>query len=210
MLTNPMLPKSCVAFVALILSSVTLFSRGQQDHSQVPTIIAVDAAHPGAAISPTLFGIFFEDINFGADGGLYPERIKNRSFEFDQPLAGWRAIMAVNPKGELDSTRGELDMRTEAPLNSSNPHYLRVRAYVPGYGLWNSGYRGIGVENGAEYRFSAYVRSGGPKSIRATITDGGNHEIGAGTLTGFDGRWKRYEVVIHATATVQRAQFNLF
>ncbi len=56
-------------------------------------MISVDAAHPGAAISPAMFGIFFEDINFGADGGLYPERIKNRSFEFDQPLKGWRAIL---------------------------------------------------------------------------------------------------------------------
>lgn len=75
--------------------------------------------------------------------------------------------------------------------------------------MWNSGYRGIGVESGAEYRFSAYVRTGDPKSVRATITDG-NHEIGSGTLTGFDGQWKRYETVIRANATVQHAQFNLY
>ena len=194
-----------VAVLALILIPVSAVIQGQQG----ATVISVDAAHPGASISPTMFGIFFEDINFGADGGLYPERIKNRSFEFDQPLAGWHAILPINAKGELDSTRGELGLRTDDPLNSSNPHYLRVRAYVPGYGLWNSGYRGIGVESGAEYRFSAYVRTGGPKSVRATITDG-NHEIGSGTLTGFDGSWKRYETVIRANATVQHAQFNLY
>jgi len=157
-----------------------------------------------------MFGIFFEDINFAADGGLYPERIKNRSFEFDQPLAGWHANLNITPKGELGRTQGELAVRAEDPLNKTNPHYLRVRAYEPGYGLWNSGYRGIGVESGAEYRFSAYVRSSGPKAIRATITDASGHEIGSGTLTGFDGQWKRYETVIRTTATDQHARFNLF
>jgi alpha-N-arabinofuranosidase len=197
-----MLTKYCFALLALILAPV---SHGQQS----PTVINVDAAHPGASISPTMFGIFFEDINFAADGGLYPERIKNRSFEFDQPLTGWRAMLPITPNG-LGATRGELDLRTQAPLNASNPHYLRVRAYVPGYGLTNSGFRGIGVESGAEYRFSAYVRTSGPKSVRATITDGSGQELGAGTLTGFDSQWKKYETIIRANATAQRAQFNLY
>ena len=211
MLTNPMLLKYCAVLLALVLIPVAPVLRGQQSQGQQSSaVISVDVAHPGAAISPAMFGIFFEDINFGADGGLYPELIKNRSFEFDQPLAGWHAILPINSKGELDSTRGELSIRTEEPLNSSNPHYLRVRAYVPGYGLWNSGFRGIGVESGAEYRFSAYVRSGGPKTVRATITDASSHEIGSGTLTGLDGQWKRYETVIRVNATVQHAQFNLF
>lgn len=157
-----------------------------------------------------MFGIFFEDINFGADGGLYPERIKNRSFEFDQPLKGWRALLPITLKFELGPNMGELDLRTESPLNASNPHYLRVHAFEPGFGLSNSGFRGIGVESAAEYRFSAYVRTGGPKSVRATITDENNHEIGTGTLTGFNGQWKKYETVIRPSATTQRAQFNLF
>ena len=205
MLPNPMAPKICLALVAAVLLSISPTSA-----QSAPTIIAVDAAHPGAAISPTMFGIFFEDINFAADGGLYPERIKNRSFEFDQPLAGWHANLNITPKRELGATQGELAVRTEDPLNKTNPHYLRVRAYEPGYGLWNSGYRGVGVESGAQYRFSAYVRSSGPKAIRATITDASGHEIGSGTLTGFDGQWKRYETVIRATATDQHARFNLF
>lgn len=174
------------------------------------TVIAVDAAHPGASISPTMFGIFFEDINFAADGGLYPERIKNRSFEFDQPLTGWHTILTTDPKGGMEHTRGELAIGTENPLNSTNPHYLKVRAYEPGFGFFNAGFRGIGVENGAEYRFSAYVRSSGPKSVRATLTDGNDREIGSGTLTGFDQQWKRYETIIRTNATVQRARFNLF
>lgn len=199
-----MLAKLRIALV-LLLIPVALIAQGHKS----TTVISVDAAHPGAAISPTLFGIFFEDINFGADGGLYPERVKNRSFEFDQPLAGWHAILPVNAQGELDSSKGELQIRTEDPLNKSNPHYLTVRAYEPGFGLWNSGFRGIGVESGAEYRFSAYVRSSSVKSIRATITDGAKRELGGGTLTGFDGQWKRYETIIRTNETFQHAQLNL-
>ena len=54
--------------------------------------ITVQVDKPGAAIPKTLFGLFFEDINFGADGGLYPERIKNRSFEFPNPMMGWKLL----------------------------------------------------------------------------------------------------------------------
>jgi alpha-N-arabinofuranosidase len=193
------------AVFSLSLVSVPLSSQDQQNG----TVISVDAAHPGAAISPSMFGIFFEDINFAADGGLYPELVKNRSFEFQEPLMGWHEVLGLSSKG-LDNPKGELSVRTEAPLNATNPHYLRARVYDPGYGFWNSGFRGIGVESGAEYRFSAYVRSNGPKAIRATITDGAGHEIGSGKLEGFDGNWKRYETVIRTNATVEHAQLNLF
>src|SRR6266550_3425029 len=115
MLANPMRSTYSLAFLALVLVPVSSSIQGQQS----ATVIAVDAAHPGAAISPAMFGIFFEDINFGADGGLYPERIKNRSFEFDQPLKGWRAILPITSKGELGSTKGELDVRTEDALNTT-------------------------------------------------------------------------------------------
>ncbi len=162
----------------------------------------MDAAHPGAAISPSMFGIFFEDINFGADGGLYPELVKNRSFEFQQPLTGWHEVLGFSGKG-LDRPKGELGIRTEEPLNETNPHYLRVRVYEPGYGFYNSGFRGMGVESGAEYRFSVFVRSDGPKAIRAVLLDGSGHEIGSGKLEGFDRGWKKYETVIRANATVR-------
>ncbi len=192
-----------VFFVALL--PVCLSSQGQQDAA----VISVDAAHPGAALSPSMFGIFFEDINFGADGGLYPELVKNRSFEFQEPLTGWHEILGFSGKG-FDPPKGELSIHTEDPLNQLNPHYLRVRVYESGYGFRNTGFRGIGVESGAEYRFSAYVRSGGPKSIRATITDGSGRELGSGKLEGFDDHWKRYETIIRASATEQHAQLNVF
>jgi alpha-L-arabinofuranosidase len=191
-----------VFFIALF--PVCLSTQGQQDVA----VISVDASHPGAALSPSMFGIFFEDINFGADGGLYPELVKNRSFEFQEPLTGWHEVMGFSGKG-LDRPKGELRIRTEEPLNETNPHYLQVRVYEPGYEFWNSGFRGMGVETGAEYRFSVFARSGGPKAIRAVLLDASGHEIGSGKLEGFDETWKKYETVIRANATVQRAQLRL-
>src|ERR1700730_12421006 len=132
-----------VFFVALLL--VCLSTQGQQDVA----VISVDATHVEAALSPSMFGIFFEDINFGADGGLYPELIKNRSFEFQERLMGWHEVLRVSGTG-IDNPRGELSVHTENPLNESNPHYLRARVYESGYAFWNSGFRGMGVESGKE------------------------------------------------------------
>ncbi len=197
--------------IRIALSSLVIVFAGMISHAQTsPTIINVDSAHPGAAISPQMFGIFFEDINFAADGGLYPELVKNRSFEFDKPLTGWHETLAVDAGG-IESSKGELSIRTEDPLSATNPHYLRVIVHEPGgYALRNNGFRGIVVESGAEYRFSAYVRGAGPKVVRATLTDESGHEVGSGKLEGFTGKWQRYETVIRATATTQHAQLNLF
>ena len=200
-----MCSKSLLVFLSLALAPLIEIAQ----ESSSPAIINVDVAHPGAPISPQMFGVFFEDINFAADGGLYPELVKNRSFEFSEPLAGWHEIMVANAKG-IDPSRGELDVRTEDSLNATNTHYLRVRAYQSGYGFYNSGFRGMGVEGGAEYRFSAYVRSNGPTAIRANLTSGSGREIGSGKLEGFTGKWQRYETVIRANATEPHARLNLF
>lgn len=195
-------------WIALLTVLVAFCVVGHAQQNAV--VVSVDTAHPGAAISPQMFGIFFEDINFAADGGLYPELIKNRSFEFDTPLTGWHEVMGYSAGKGIDNPKGELSIHTEDPLNATNPHYLRARVYEPGYGFWNSGFRGMGVKSGAEYRFSAYVRSNGAKAIRATLTDEGGHEIASGKLEGFNGKWQRYETLIRANGTEQHARLNLF
>jgi alpha-N-arabinofuranosidase len=200
-----MFSKTLLATLTLASTGFVLVSQAQQG----PAIVTVDAAHPGAAISPQMFGVFFEDLNFAADGGLYPELVKNRSFEFDKPLTGWHEMLGEDAKG-IEGPKGELSVRTEEPLNATNSHYLRARPYEAGFGFYNTGFRGMGVASGAEYRFSAYVRSGGPKTIRATITDEKGREIGSGKLEGFSGKWQRYETVIRANATTQHARLNLF
>jgi len=199
-----MIQKMWLSFLFFSLIPLAAFGPQQTNTS----VINVDVAHPGAAMSPQMFGVFFEDINFAADGGLYPELVKNRSFEFDKPLTGWHETMNISAKG-IDSSKGELAIHTDSPLNATNPHYLRVRVYEPGYEFWNSGFRGMGIESGTEYRLSAYVRTSGPKSIRATVTDG-TKELGAGKLEGFDGSWKRYETVIRTNSTSPKARLNLF
>ncbi len=171
-----------------------------------PAAIALDVGRPGPPIPPTLFGVFFEDINFAADGGLYPERVINRSFEFTEPLSGWRKPW--RPEAE-----GELVVRTEGGLNESNPHYLRLRVYTPGrgFGVVNSGFRGMGVEAGAEYVLSAYVRShaGGPRSLSARLLDDREQPLAEAALAGFSEEWKRYETTLRPKATHARAELEI-
>src|SRR5688572_21225065 len=83
-----------------------------------------------APISPTMWGIFFEDINFAADGGLYAEMIKNRSFEFPMPMTGWREIK--------NNATGKILVE-----NTGNTRYAKIRVDAPSgnYGLSNEGFR---------------------------------------------------------------------
>src|SRR5688500_10450500 len=83
--------------------------------------ITVQVDRPGAAVPRTLFGLFFEDINFGADGGLYPERVKNRSFEFPDPLMGWKPATPGDSKGVLQV------YDRVAERDAPNSHYLRIK-----------------------------------------------------------------------------------
>ena len=87
---------------------------------QKPYAMVVKAGQPKADVQPTMWGVFFEDINFGADGGLYAELVKNRSFEFDAPLMGWKELKTSNATGRvLFLNRGE--------AHAANPRVARVR-----------------------------------------------------------------------------------
>jgi alpha-L-arabinofuranosidase len=165
--------------------------------------IAIQVNSPGAAIPASMYGVFFEDINFGADGGLYPELVKNRSFEFTEPLNGWSKAF---------NSEGQLIVLSEGGLNENNPHYLRLRSETPaGFTLTNTGFRGMGVHAGAEYLFSAWVRvpgSKGPKALRASLLGAGG-SIGEATLTNFSGEWKKYSAVIRSSATDPKARLRI-
>src|SRR5690349_7880048 len=86
--------------------------------------MVVESDHPVAAIQPTMWGVFFEDINFGADGGIYAELIKNRSFEFSQPLMGW-TLEGTN-RFSLNKESGSVLVVNRALENAYNPHVARV------------------------------------------------------------------------------------
>ena len=85
------------------------------------TSIHVHADKKGAKINPAMWGIFFEDINFGADGGLYAELVKNRSFEFPDALTGWHKLSP-------SKARGQISIRSDDPYNRENPHYVRIES----------------------------------------------------------------------------------
>ena len=111
-------------------------------------VIKVQGGASGIPVDPGLVGIFFEDINFGADGGLSAELVKNGSFEFADPLLGWGKI-------ERPGAVGGIGYPSEAPPFPNNPRYARVTVEKPGegFGLGNGGYRGMPFRAGARYRF---------------------------------------------------------
>ncbi|MDQ3805808.1 MAG: carbohydrate binding domain-containing protein [Acidobacteriota bacterium] len=169
--------------------------------------ITVQVDKPGAAIPGTLFGLFFEDINFGADGGLYPERVKNRSFEFPDPMMGWKRINPGDSKGALNV----YDQSTDK--DSPNSHYLRIKVDAPGkgFGVVNEGFRGIGVEKGKEYTFSVTARraGGAPAALRVEIEGEDGRGLGQTKVSGFTAEWKKYTSTVRATGTHAKARLNL-
>src|ERR1043165_6385456 len=85
-------------------------------HSQT-SVITIQADKKIAAIQPTMWGLFFEDINFAADGGVYAEMVKNRSFEFNTPFMGWRRLLGRNPQGRIEIINSGIE---------NNPRYIQI------------------------------------------------------------------------------------
>ncbi|GGG49173.1 alpha-L-arabinofuranosidase C-terminal domain-containing protein [Hymenobacter glacieicola] len=180
--------------------------------------LTIQVNKPGAPIAKTMYGLFFEDINFAADGGLYPELVKNKSFEIQgQHFIGWNAI------------RGGAGLQTytvvsDRPISATNNHFARLTAAQagPDAGLVNEGFRGMGVKQGAEYTFSVYLRrgAGSVSGLRVALEEQGRPGSGpeAATsgrvlaetqLTGLTNEWKKYTVVLKPSATAARAQLKL-
>ncbi len=122
--------------------------------------LAVRLDQPGKAISPDLFGVFFEDINYSADGGLYAELVQNRSFEYQiTEQLSWNALTAWEFM-QRDGGRGSLAIATAVPVHPNNPHYVVIEVQQPGggVGLVNFGFDGIPVQAGEQYDFSMFGR----------------------------------------------------
>lgn len=160
----------------------------------------------GAEIQPTMYGVFFEDINFAADGGLYAELIKNRSFEFPQAFTGWKVF-------------GKVSLMDDGPFER-NPHYVRLSSAGHPHkqtGLDNEGFFGIGVKEGEEYRFSVWARipEGDTASkIRVelvnTVSMGENQAFATQELVVDSKEWKKYQVILKPTETQEKAVLRIF
>ncbi|HML73849.1 MAG TPA: alpha-L-arabinofuranosidase C-terminal domain-containing protein [Anaerohalosphaeraceae bacterium] len=169
------------------------------------TTITISADKSGPQISPTMWGIFFEDINFNGDGGLYAELVKNRSFEFPKTMMGWRPIQGGQAAGKWTITEGQ------DPLNAVNPNYLRLEVQNPGegFGLTNEGFRGIGINKGEKYYFSVFARSSSAMSLKVEVVAADGRKLLEGTLDNITGDWKNYHCLMTATETDAKATLNL-
>lgn len=168
--------------------------------------VTVQVDKPGAAVPKTLFGLFFEDINFGADGGLYPERVKNRSFEFPNPMMGWKQL-------DRGDAKGQLYVFDHGSVNDvPNSHYLRIKSSGSGngFGVTNEGFRGIGVQKGAEYRFSVRARrfDSAPVQLRVQVEDG-NRVLGETQFVVFTNAWKTYSANLTSSESSNKSHLNL-
>jgi len=196
MISNMRKNKSFVlSILSIVLGTQLIFS---QTHN-----IQVDLKKVGSPIQKTMYGIFFEDINYGADGGLYAELIKNRSFEFPQNLLGW-------------TTFGNVEVRTDEAPFPNNPHYVRLS--YPGHdekqtGLDNEGFFGVGVKQNAEYRFSVWARlpqENTSGSVRVELIDPESNVFSTQKLTVDSKEWKKYQVVLKAGKTEAKARLRIF
>ena len=171
---------------------------------QAQHVMDVNTKKLGATVQSTMYGLFFEDINFAADGGLYGELVKNRSFEFAQPYMGWRVF-------------GNVELKGDGPFERC-PHYVVLSD--PGHrerrtGLQNEGYFGIGVEQGKEYRFSVWAKAPrGNSQIRVQLINENamteHQEFVQEKLDVSGNEGKQYEIVLKASRTEPKAQLRIF
>lgn len=189
------------------LKSLFLLLSVQQLMAQEP-ILEIDASNYQAEIAPTMYGIFFEDINFAADGGLYAELVKNRSFEFTLPKMGW-----LEPNSDRHSYNSEsgISMVVQQSLKATNTNFLRVQVTnAKGYELINEGFRGMGIKKNESYDFSISCANPlGMTKIIAEIIDEEKKVIGSTSIEPRSGQWTSYETSFKASATVEKAQLRL-
>lgn len=193
------------ALLTIFASGALMAAYGQ--NSNKPQVYNIAANQVKAHIQPTMYGIFFEDINMAADGGVYAELVKNRSFEFAMPLAAWT-------EQKKDGGAGTIEVINRSAERPENPHFIKVNVKSDGgyYGLANEGFRGMGITKDEEYSFSLYARQESENNVKLSVelhgADGA--VIGTAELLPTGKEWKRYSVKFKATATIQKAQLYVW
>jgi alpha-N-arabinofuranosidase len=156
-------------------------------------------------VQPTMWGVFFEDINFGADGGIYAEMVKNRSFEFNTPLMGWKEFK------QGDATGGILILN-RGSQNEMNPRFARVTVSSNSgtYGFTNEGFRGMGIKKDNRYDLSFWMNVvEGNVSVRAELLDATGKVVGQSTIKAEGSGWKQYKGSFTSSATDQKGKLNI-
>lgn len=190
----------CKALSIACLLGITQAGYSQQSPSYD---LALDTKKAGTAIQSTMYGLFFEDINFAADGGLYAELVKNRSFDFPQSLMGWYAF-------------GKVEVKNDNPLFDKNPNYVVLSD--PGHphkrtGIENEGFRGMGFKKNESYRFTVWAKSlntGENQGIRIDLLDSKNDILNTQKLVINSSEWKKYEIVLTPKETDAKGRLRIF
>ncbi len=185
--------KKLALMAALALTTLTASAQHQ---------FTINAKKMGAPVQPTMYGIFFEDINFGADGGLYAEMVENRSFEFPQRLMGW-------------NTYGNVEVKDNAPAFERNPHYVALgdSGHIEKRtGLENRGFFGMGLKQGMKYDFSVYARQNGdgPARIRVELVGSDNQIINQQRINISGKDWKKYTATLTSNRTDAKGLMRIF
>jgi alpha-L-arabinofuranosidase len=188
----------------LILASAIIILAANETYTQKLPPIVVNADILKSEIKPTMWGIFFEDINFAADGGIYAELVKNRSFEFTRPRTGWKIDMTSN-----DSSHFLILKRP----NSNNPRFARItlKEGREKLSMTNSGFRGMGVKQNLKYYFSimAALPQNDKITIRIMMRDNSGNKIGEAALNPAGTDWKKYSVSFNSEKTDSHAKLEL-
>ncbi|MGN6554501.1 MAG: alpha-L-arabinofuranosidase C-terminal domain-containing protein [Verrucomicrobiota bacterium] len=168
-----------------------------------PAKITVDVNQPGHKISPTLWGIFFEDINLSADGGIYPELVRNRSFEDGEQADSWKLINGSDAKSTI-----AIDLTK--PLNPFNRRSLRLKLDGPA-DLVNEGFWGMNIVQGQSYTFKLAARVAddfkGPITVR--VLSANDSELASGKISNLGEGWKYHTLNLTATGTDPKARLQL-
>ena len=185
-------------FAALMLAGMTSLGASAQHQ------FAVQANKPGVEIQPTMYGIFFEDINFGADGGLYAEMVENRSFEFPQRLMGW-------------NTFGNVTVSDVKPAFDRNPHYVTLEASgarEKQTGLENRGFFGMGLKKDMKYDFTVYGRlhllNGKQGKIRVELVNSKNDVIAKQVINITNNKWQKLTATLTSPQTDAKGLMRVY
>jgi len=167
----------------------------------------VKANQPKATIQPTMWGIFFEDINMAADGGIYAELVKNRSFEFNMPLMGWK-------EQRKESADGSILVVNRSDKNNPDTRYIKVtnNSSAALLGLSNEGFRGMGILKDKQYDFSVWARqtAGSKIKMHVELVNPRGMIIGSVSVPPATPEWSRLKASFSTSATEPKAQLYIW
>ena len=192
----------------LLNIAVASFSCGLVSAQNINHTLELNGKNTNIKIQPTMYGIFFEDINQAADGGLYAELVKNRSFEFYNPLMGW-----LQPKSDVHSENknsGYANIIDE--IGNTNHNYARITINnAKNYELINEGFKGIGLHQNAKYNvsFSSQNVSGEVQSVNFELLDEKGNSVAKETVAINNVEWKKYNTVLTSSKTVEKGKLKI-